>query len=362
MTQTFPTEDDGTYIVNLEPGASRTDLLFGNRFITVDYGDAPAPYPTSIQAAGPAHEIDPNFRIGPTVTAESLPAINSTATGDSSDDGVVLVGGLNPGSTGTVRVTAFQAGGVLQGWIDFNGNGNWLDAGEQIFTNQPLVAGPNTLNFPVPATAVGGVTYARYRYSSDMSLGLTGLASNGEVEDYQYTIPGGGGGGGDGLPTSFTNPANRFDVNNSGGVTLGDALDIITALRNGGARDLPVPSIGFQPPPFIDVNGDNRLSLSDALDVVRQIIRERNMGEAEAAAANNVSEAEPLPESRLSRTTLISEAEGATNSKSALLAEMVSPAQSPVDSTFNLAADSDSEQLDASLNDIALDIATAWEA
>ena len=38
--------------------------------------------------------------------------------------------------------------GLLDAWIDFNANGSWADAGDQIFTNLPLAAGTNLLNFP----------------------------------------------------------------------------------------------------------------------------------------------------------------------------------------------------------------------
>ena len=73
--------------------------------------------------------------------------------------------------------------------MDFNTNGAWSEAGEQIFTNAPLAAGTNTLNFPVPsiASATTG-TWARFRFSSATNLSFTGEAPDGEVEDYQVAI------------------------------------------------------------------------------------------------------------------------------------------------------------------------------
>ncbi|HND53019.1 MAG TPA: Ig-like domain-containing protein, partial [Pirellulaceae bacterium] len=85
------------------------------------------------------------------------------------------------------------AGGYLDGWIDFNGDGDWLDAGEAIFARRAVAAGDNSLTFQVPAGATSGLTYARFRLSSAGGLGPTGLASDGEVEDHAVMIGGASG-------------------------------------------------------------------------------------------------------------------------------------------------------------------------
>jgi uncharacterized repeat protein (TIGR01451 family) len=51
-----------------------------------------------------------------------------------------------------------------------------------------LVAGTNNLSFAVPTSAKIGVTFSRFRYSSQGDLNFVGLASDGEVEDYKVTI------------------------------------------------------------------------------------------------------------------------------------------------------------------------------
>ncbi|MBS3768433.1 MAG: hypothetical protein KGY75_10000, partial [Candidatus Cloacimonetes bacterium] len=76
----------------------------------------------------------------------------------------------------------------FNGWIDFNNDGDWQDAGEQIFLDFPLPAGIHSLNFNVPAGAATGSTFARFRYSTFASLGTTGYAADGEVEDYKIEI------------------------------------------------------------------------------------------------------------------------------------------------------------------------------
>ena len=40
----------------------------------------------------------------------------------------------------------------------------------------------------VPVSAITGQTFARFRWSTTMSLGSSGTASDGEVEDYAITI------------------------------------------------------------------------------------------------------------------------------------------------------------------------------
>ena len=58
-----------------------------------------------------------------------------------------------------------------------------------IFANQALSLGSNTLTFAVPAGAVvTSQTFARFRFSSTGGLGSTGLAADGEVEDYAVEI------------------------------------------------------------------------------------------------------------------------------------------------------------------------------
>jgi YVTN family beta-propeller protein len=88
-----------------------------------------------------------------------------------------------------VDATASAADGRLSAWIDFNADGDWADAGEQVFADVPLSAGTiHTLSFAVPAAAVVGPTYARFRISTQPGLSYVGLAPDGEVEDYRIVI------------------------------------------------------------------------------------------------------------------------------------------------------------------------------
>jgi subtilisin-like proprotein convertase family protein len=172
----------------LLPNQAVNQTLFTIALKPVDFGDAPDPsYPTLLSSNGARHIIVPGFFLGAGVTAETNGQPSVSAAADLQDDGVQFTSDLRPGAVGTVTVTA-SAAGRLDAWIDFNGDGDWSDPGEQIFTNKGLVAGANLLTFNVSSAAVTS-TYARFRFSSAGNLAPTGLANDGEVEDYQVDIP-----------------------------------------------------------------------------------------------------------------------------------------------------------------------------
>jgi len=173
------------------------DLAF--RIITdnendVDFGDCPDPtYPTLLGSDGARHIINGTVYLGSEIDSEPDGQQDSSACGDDNDgtnddDGVTFVSQLIRGFTATVEVDASVCG-QLDAWIDFNGDGDWADAGEQIFANKSLNAGVNRLTFNVPANAAAGVkTYARFRFSTAGGLSYTGQAADGEVEDYAVNI------------------------------------------------------------------------------------------------------------------------------------------------------------------------------
>ncbi|TVS20292.1 MAG: hypothetical protein EA424_04710, partial [Planctomycetaceae bacterium] len=104
-------------------------------------------------------------------------------------DGVFVDGVLVPGATVTLLVTASKPG-YLDGWIDFNNDGDFLDQFEHVFASYPLQAGINEVPLTIPANASVGPRFARFRLSSQGGLSPTGLAVDGEVEDYLLQIYG----------------------------------------------------------------------------------------------------------------------------------------------------------------------------
>ena len=105
------------------------------------------------------------------------------------DDGVIM-SAFNRNTVTEVIVTA-SAEGLLDAWIDFNIDGDFDDPGEQIFASRQLKAGQNTFEVRPPADTVDGQTVGRFRFSSIGGLRPTGLAPDGEVEDYVVQHPGG---------------------------------------------------------------------------------------------------------------------------------------------------------------------------
>ena len=75
------------------------------------------------------------------------------------------------------------SGGYLNAWIDWNRDGDWLDAGEQIATDLAVPAGPFQFSLLPPVGLVSGQSFARFRLSSTQGLGPSGPAPDGEVED-----------------------------------------------------------------------------------------------------------------------------------------------------------------------------------
>ncbi len=217
-----------------------------------DWGDAPAPYPTLAANNGPNHGVDPNTPrfLGscvdteangqPTVPADGddLGAGNGTVgtcAGNDDEDGVSFATPLIGCQAATIAVTANVAG-RLDAWIDWNRDGDWLDAGEQIAANLVLAAGANPLALTVPCNVNPGPTYTRFRFSSSGGLSFTGAAMDGEVEDHQVTLIGADLGD---LPDTFGT------TSGAGGPTHGVSLG--STLRLGNCVDSEIegqPSAG----------------------------------------------------------------------------------------------------------------------
>ncbi len=200
-------ENVGTATAELPDGAQVTGSdvshYFGEGEI-FDFGDAPDPtYPTLLASDGARHEpgavflgacVDYEVDGQPTAAADGddlaagLTTTGTCASPGDDEDGVVFTTPLLLGRDTEIEVTA-SAACTLSAWIDFDQDGDWADADEDLFPGgQALVAGANPLSFPVPAGALEGNTLARFRCTTDGVVGVTGAASDGEVEDYQVTV------------------------------------------------------------------------------------------------------------------------------------------------------------------------------
>ncbi|MBP7828867.1 MAG: hypothetical protein KA248_03000 [Kiritimatiellae bacterium] len=231
---------------NPEPPLRSSDVsVFHNAEETpeeqLDFGDAPDPtYETLLANDGARHVIVAGIQMGLLIDGESDGQPDSTATGDDNsnlddEDGVVFPKSLIIGKAGQADVTV-STGGYVSAWMDFNIDGDWADAGEQILAVQAVTVGVNFLSFSIPAAASPGTTFTRFRFTTQqITMSYTGLVSDGEVEDYQVTLQEeleegldygdawDGGGIGAGYPTRFVQNGARHAV--IPGVFMGALVD-----------------------------------------------------------------------------------------------------------------------------------------
>ena len=123
--------------------------------------------------------------------------------GTDDEDGVIFVGGntlmVNTGEQVILSWSTTLNDGHINGWIDFNGDGNF-DTNERVITDHLIgsgsgnAVGNKTFNYIVPADAVCGTSYARFLIAdNNISHSPTGSYQYGEVEDYKVVIDGCGG-------------------------------------------------------------------------------------------------------------------------------------------------------------------------
>lgn len=189
-----------------------------------DFGDLPdsgagvgaGTYETLLANGGPYHPLRTGLQLGACVDSEANGVSTVTADGDDLAGGLSLQGScatanddedglsaaalqvlnnLVAGSSNTLSVLTTNTTGVparLCGFIDYNGDGDFADAGE---TQSAAVATgsanvPINLSFTPPLAAQPGTRYARFRLSTDVAgnCAANGAASDGEVEDYVATV------------------------------------------------------------------------------------------------------------------------------------------------------------------------------
>lgn len=149
-----------------------------------DFGDAPLSY------GNPIHTLIAGVRMGATNTAETGPGDSPTAASDAGDDGATLPAIFVASVASNVTVDVTGAGGYLQAFADWNGDGDFADSGEQIAANvqDNDSDGAITISVTPPASAAAGSSFLRLRWSTASGVGVEDPAGDGEVEDYQIQI------------------------------------------------------------------------------------------------------------------------------------------------------------------------------
>jgi hypothetical protein len=176
--------------------------------ISIDFGDAPNSYKTTLASGGPFHETRVGLTLGSSVDAEidGVPAAGAAdANGDDlagtdDENGITSfpsLGICNNSYTLTVNLINTTGGSAtVIGWIDFDRDGIFqTDEGvsKTISNNTTSTTLTwNNLNSSGP-NMLAGITYARFRLTTDATITTATVgegAEDGEVEDYQLTISG----------------------------------------------------------------------------------------------------------------------------------------------------------------------------
>jgi hypothetical protein len=203
----------GVYTLSVDT-LGNVNVLTALAAVNYDYGDNPdgsggtgtGDYQTTEANGGAQHQIAGPF-MGSCVDADDGTLQNVSADDDDStagtevgtcaggdEDGVSLPITVMAGNSYNLQISMPGSGSNedcdVDGWMDFNADGDFNDSGEYIIASQTLSqsSGTNVLNFAVPGSAVEGPLYSRFRCSRDGGLGPNGLVDNGEVEDYLLSI------------------------------------------------------------------------------------------------------------------------------------------------------------------------------
>ncbi|MAG75665.1 MAG: LruC domain-containing protein [Colwelliaceae bacterium] len=155
---------------------------------TVDYGDAPDSYRTSLSNNGARHSIGSNYlgsKIDAEYTANTYPS-SDDLTGSNDDDGVAFITPLIAGMNSLIQVTT-TGSGYVNIWVDFNQNGEF-DELEKLVTDYYMSDESHVFMVDTPIDAVAGNTWSRVRLSMDPGIIAYGGVTDGEVEDYSVYI------------------------------------------------------------------------------------------------------------------------------------------------------------------------------
>lgn len=169
--------------------------------LDLDFGDAPDVYGDACHntASAPAlylgTEVPDNEGDTQLGGDGGVGADGDDGDGNDDEEGITFPA-LIQGRLATVMVSVVGSGGFLQGWIDWNGDGDFADSGEQVALDiedngvgdGDPASGTIALELIVPTTAITAPTYARFRWSSVLGLASVGSAIDGEVEDEQLII------------------------------------------------------------------------------------------------------------------------------------------------------------------------------
>lgn len=175
-----------------------------------NFGHVPSAYVNmNLLADGGAYHLNgdgtDDTYFGASYTSNAADGINTSSyTPKATDDGVTWTPGITwsvaTGGSINVTVVCGSAQCYMNGWIDWNRDNDFNDAGEQIFSNRTVNDGTVTLTFTIPAgTSMDGTYYSRFRLyptlpTSPLPNGQAGtsvIPLEGEIEDPFFYLSGG---------------------------------------------------------------------------------------------------------------------------------------------------------------------------
>lgn len=157
---------------------------------TIDFGDAPDSYLTTLNNNGPRHQIDGTYLGTQAPDGEQdglISPLSDDTVGTDDEDGINFVTAIEPGLDSVIRVNASRSG-YLTAWFDWNQDGDFDDEGEHVIQDQLIDAGEQSIVFNVDYNAEPGMTWSRFRFSQQQGLDYFGGATSGEVEDHPVTV------------------------------------------------------------------------------------------------------------------------------------------------------------------------------
>ena len=166
------------------------------------------------------------------IAGVAVGGLNNTSTQDNYKDNTNLTANLTSGANSITLTPGFSNGSYTEHWavwIDYNGDGDFDDAGENVVSGVSGKAAVTALITP-PASAAGITTRMRVamKYNQAVTASCTNITS-GEVEDYTVTIAGSGTGGGDVVNACSTE--SPFTGQN---LTAADAICVPTSTNSNG--------------------------------------------------------------------------------------------------------------------------------
>ena len=193
------------------PGGGNSGAAYTFEILGSDFGDLPDTYGTLAASDGAAHVVGGPV-LGNFIDVEPDGQPSAGADADDADaatddeDGIAFPEPLIQAGNPEVTVQVSGANGLLDAWIDFDGDGIFDHPDEQVLGSVLVTPGSQNLAVVIPQDAVAGASFARFRLSTAGGLLPTGEAADGEVEDYAVEIIGADpDADGDGMPDSFEN-------------------------------------------------------------------------------------------------------------------------------------------------------------